>query len=71
MSSTTDKAKGIANETGGSVKEGIGKAVGSDKLRAEGAAQNLKGHAQKAVGDTKDAAKSVADKPTRRPREED
>jgi uncharacterized protein YjbJ (UPF0337 family) len=62
MSSTTDKIKGVANETAGSAKEGVGKAVGSDKLRAEGAAQNLKGHAQKAVGDTKDAVKDVANK---------
>jgi uncharacterized protein YjbJ (UPF0337 family) len=62
MSSTTDKIKGVANEAAGSAKEGVGKAVGSDKLRAEGAAQNLKGHAEKAVGDTKDAVKKVADK---------
>jgi uncharacterized protein YjbJ (UPF0337 family) len=62
MSSTTDKIKGVANEAAGSVKQGVGKAVGSDKLRAEGAAQELKGHAQKAVGDTKDAVKHAANK---------
>ncbi len=62
MSSTTDKIKGVANEAAGSVKQGVGKAVGSDKLRAEGAAQELKGHAQKAVGDAKDAVKTVVNK---------
>ncbi len=62
MSSTTDKIKGVANEVAGSVKEGVGKAVGSDKLRAEGAAQDLKGRAQKAVGDAKDAVKTAANK---------
>jgi uncharacterized protein YjbJ (UPF0337 family) len=62
MSSTTDKIKGVANEAAGSTKEGIGKAVGSDKLRAEGAAQELKGHAQKAMGDAKDAVKHAANK---------
>ena len=64
MNSTTDKIKGVANEAAGSAKEGVGKVVGSDKLSAEGAAQNLKGHAEKAVGDTKDAVKNVADKAT-------
>ena len=59
---TTDKIKGVANEAAGSVKEGVGKAVGSDKLRAEGAAQELKGHAQKAVGDAKDAVKTAVNK---------
>jgi uncharacterized protein YjbJ (UPF0337 family) len=62
MNSTTDKIKGVANEVAGSVKEGVGKAVGSDELRAEGAAQDLKGHAQKAVGDAKDAVKTAANK---------
>ncbi len=62
MSSTTDKIKGVANEVAGSVKEGVGKAVGSDKLRAEGAAQELKGKAQKAVGDAKDTWKDAANK---------
>ncbi len=62
MSSTTDKIKGVANEAAGSVKEGVGKAVGSDKLRADGAAQELKGHAQKAVVDAKETVKDAANK---------
>jgi uncharacterized protein YjbJ (UPF0337 family) len=36
--------------------------VGSDKLKAEGAAQELKGDAQKAVGDAKAAIKDGANK---------
>jgi uncharacterized protein YjbJ (UPF0337 family) len=62
MSSTTDKIKGVANEATGQVKQGVGKAVGSDKLRAEGAAQELKGHTEKAMGDAKDAVKNAANK---------
>lgn len=62
MSSTTDKASGLANEVIGKTKQGIGNAVGSDKLRVEGAAQELKGDAQKALGDAKDAAKDGANK---------
>jgi uncharacterized protein YjbJ (UPF0337 family) len=64
MSSTTDKIKGLANEAVGNVKQGIGNATGSDKLKAEGHAQELKGDAQKATGDVKDGAKHVADKVT-------
>ena len=46
MSGNTDKAAGIANEAAGKIKQGVGKAVGSDKLQGEGAAQELKGDAQ-------------------------
>lgn len=60
MSSTTDKIKGYANEAAGNIKQGVGKVVGSEKLQAEGAAQELKGEAQVAVGKTKDAVKDVA-----------
>ena len=35
MSGSTDKAAGMANEAAGKVKQGVGKAVGSDKLQAE------------------------------------
>ena len=64
MSSTTDKLKGLDNEAVGNVKQGVGKATGNDRLVAEGKAQELKGEAQKAVGDVKDGAKTLADKVT-------
>jgi uncharacterized protein YjbJ (UPF0337 family) len=62
MSSTTDKIKGVANETAGKVKESVGRTVGNERLEAEGDAQQLKGATQKAVGDAKDAVKNVVDK---------
>ena len=64
MSSTTDKIKGLANEAVGNVKQAAGKATGNDKLVAEGKAQELKGEAQKTVGDVKDGAKNLADEVT-------
>ena len=64
MSSTTDKIKGLANEAVGNVKQAAGKATGNDKLVAEGKAQEVKGEAQKTVGDVKDGAKNLADKVT-------
>ena len=62
MSSATDKLKGMGNQAAGAVKEGVGKAVGNDKLAAEGQAQHAKGHLQEAKGDVKDAVKKVVDK---------
>ncbi len=62
MSSTTDKIKGATNDAVGHVKEGVGKATGSEKLQAEGLAQEAKGKAQKAVGDVKDTVKHAAKK---------
>jgi uncharacterized protein YjbJ (UPF0337 family) len=61
MGSTTDKIKGMANEATGNIKQGIGKAVGNDKMRVEGAIQERKGEAQQAVGKAKDAVKKVVD----------
>ncbi len=62
MSGNTDKAAGIANEAAGKIKQGVGRAVGSDKLQGEGAAQELKGDAQKLKGDTKNAVKDGVNK---------
>jgi uncharacterized protein YjbJ (UPF0337 family) len=62
MGSKTDQFKGYANEAAGMVKQGVGKAINNDKLRAKGAAQEAKGGAQKVVGKAKGAIKEVADK---------
>ena len=62
MGSTTDKVAGHANEAIGKAKQGIGNVVGSDKLKAEGAAQEVKGDAQKALGKAKEVVKDGADK---------
>jgi len=62
MGSTSDKISGMANEAVGKVKQGVGSATGNDKLRAEGAAQEVKGEVQQATGKAKDAVKNVVDK---------
>jgi uncharacterized protein YjbJ (UPF0337 family) len=55
-------ASGLANEAAGKVKQGIGDVVGSNKLKTEGAAQELKGDAQRATGEAKAAVKHAAKK---------
>jgi uncharacterized protein YjbJ (UPF0337 family) len=62
MGSTTDKIKGYANEAAGNVKQAVGKAIGNDRMRAEGAVQERKGEAQQAVGKAKDAVKKIVDR---------
>jgi uncharacterized protein YjbJ (UPF0337 family) len=62
MSSTTDKAKGMANEGVGNIKQGVGKAIDNKEMQAKGAMQERKGEAQQAVGNAKDAVKKVIDK---------
>jgi uncharacterized protein YjbJ (UPF0337 family) len=62
MTSTTDKIKGAANEVAGSIKKGVGEAIGNPKLEVKGGAQKLKGEAQSAVGGAKDAVKDAAHK---------
>jgi uncharacterized protein YjbJ (UPF0337 family) len=62
MSSTTDKIAGLAKEAAGTVKQTVGKAVGSEKLQAEGIAQEAKGHVQKTAGDAKEAVKTAVNK---------
>jgi len=62
MSSTTDKIKGLTNETVGNAKQAVGKATGNDRLRAEGIVQETKGEAQQAKAKVKDALKERIDR---------
>ena len=62
MGATTDKVKGTAHEAIGKAKQGIGEAVGSDRLQGEGVIQEVKGKGQQALGDAKEATRDVIDK---------
>jgi len=54
-----DQIKGAAKDAAGSMKEGLGKATGNDKMAAEGAAERIEGKVQKGVGSLKDAARDA------------
>ena len=47
--------EGATQKGVGAVKETVGKAIGNDKLRAEGMADKAAGSAKEAVGKAKDA----------------
>ena len=55
MGELKDKAKGLANEAVGNVKQAVGKATDNERLRAEGAVQERKGEAQNLAGKVKGA----------------
>ncbi|WP_076999951.1 CsbD family protein [Variovorax sp. KK3] len=58
-----DQVKGTLEQAKGSVKETVGKAVGNERLQAEGTADKTAGAVQKKVGDVKEAAETLVKKP--------
>lgn len=52
-----DKIKNAAEDLGGKVKEGVGKATHNERLEAEGEADQAKASAKKVGEDVKDAFK--------------
>jgi uncharacterized protein YjbJ (UPF0337 family) len=54
-SGTEDKVEGASKNLSGKVREGVGKAIGSHRLEAEGVSEQLDGDAQKKVGAVKKA----------------
>jgi uncharacterized protein YjbJ (UPF0337 family) len=57
-----DQVKGRAEDVKGKVKEAAGKAVGNDRLAAEGQVDQVAGKTQAKVGDAKESVKKTIDK---------
>ncbi|SEF93384.1 Uncharacterized conserved protein YjbJ, UPF0337 family [Bryocella elongata] len=64
MSTTTSEStiKGKFNEVAGRAKQSIGELTNNDSLANEGAAQQIKGHAQQAWGSLEEAAKDTKER---------
>jgi uncharacterized protein YjbJ (UPF0337 family) len=60
-----DRVKGAVNDAAGRVKRQVGEWTGDTSAQAEGAAQQVKGKAQKAWGAVKDAARGKNEGPHR------
>jgi uncharacterized protein YjbJ (UPF0337 family) len=60
MSTSESTVKGKFNEVVGKAKQGIGEAVGSDKMANEGAGQQVKGQAQQAWGAVKEGVNDAS-----------
>lgn len=54
-----DRVKGIAQQQKGAAKEGLGKLLGDEKLKAEGKMDKAEGKVRNAVGSTKDAIRDL------------
>jgi uncharacterized protein YjbJ (UPF0337 family) len=54
-----DRVKGAAQQQKGAVKEGLGKALGDEKLKAEGKMDRAEGKVRNAVGGAKDAIRDM------------
>jgi uncharacterized protein YjbJ (UPF0337 family) len=57
-----DRVKGMAQQHKGAVKEGAGKILGDEKMKAEGKMDKAEGKVRNAVGSAKDAIRDM-DKP--------
>jgi uncharacterized protein YjbJ (UPF0337 family) len=49
-----NRVKGAARKVGGKVKEGVGRAVGDEKLKREGQVDQVTGKVENTVGGLKD-----------------
>jgi uncharacterized protein YjbJ (UPF0337 family) len=63
---TENKVKGKFNEVAGKVKQSVGEATNNDRIANEGAAQQVKGHAEQAWGSVKEAANASTTSKTQR-----
>jgi uncharacterized protein YjbJ (UPF0337 family) len=62
MMTDRDRTEGSMKQTGGSIKEGAGKALGDEKMKRDGQSDKAKGKAQNAWGSVKDKAREVTGK---------
>jgi uncharacterized protein YjbJ (UPF0337 family) len=56
-----DRIKGAGKKIKGSVKEGIGKVTGDEKLKGEGKADKAEGKIQNTVGGIKDKVRETTE----------
>ncbi len=57
----TEKIEGKFDQVAGKIKQGVGEAVGNQKLANAGAAEQIKGAAKETWGHAKDAVNTVND----------
>ena len=60
-----DNIMGAADQAKGAVKEAVGKAIGDQKMQAEGTITKLTGKVESAVGGAKDTLRDTVNKATK------
>jgi uncharacterized protein YjbJ (UPF0337 family) len=61
-----DRVKGTMDDATGRIKRQVGEWTGDTNAQVEGAAQQIKGKTEKAVGQVKDAARDMNEKREKR-----
>jgi uncharacterized protein YjbJ (UPF0337 family) len=65
-----DRVKGTMDDAAGRIKRQVGEWTGDTNAQVEGAAQQIKGKTEKAVGQVKDAARDMNEKREKRAEQE-
>jgi uncharacterized protein YjbJ (UPF0337 family) len=55
-----ERIKGMAQQGKGAMKEGVGKAMGDEKLKAEGKVDKMEGKVRNTIGGMKDAVRDAS-----------
>ncbi|HMI96574.1 MAG TPA: CsbD family protein [Micropepsaceae bacterium] len=55
-----ERIKGMAQQGKGAMKEGVGKALGDEKMKAEGKLDKMEGKARNTIGGMKDAVRDAS-----------
>lgn len=61
MSNASKRAEGGAEELGGKIKAGVGRAIGNEQMEAEGEAKALKGEARQEAAKTAERGKGAVE----------
>jgi uncharacterized protein YjbJ (UPF0337 family) len=64
MSNQADRGEGKAEELGGKIKRGVGKAIGNEQMEAEGAVKEVKGQARQEEAKGKERVKGKVEEVT-------
>ena len=67
----SDEIKGTIDDAAGRAKRQVGEWTGDTKTQAEGAAQQVKGKAEKGVGNVRDAVNDATNRPAENDRDID
>jgi uncharacterized protein YjbJ (UPF0337 family) len=64
MGNATNRGEGVAEQIGGKIKQGIGKATGNEQMEAEGKAKELKGEAREESAKAGERTKGAVEEAT-------
>jgi uncharacterized protein YjbJ (UPF0337 family) len=61
MGTAANRTEGVAEQIGGKVKKGIGRAIGNEQMEAEGRAKELKGEAREETAKASERGKGAVE----------